>query len=167
VLAALLVALAAFIAVENATAGPGADVAHPLDSHSALMVPVFVLAALPVLWRRRHVLAAIGASFVVTAASVPMFGWVTRCGWALPLSFVLAYSVARWGGRRQDHLLGLLGILALQVVTLVRDASTGGLGALAFSVPITALVYGLGVLVQTRSTKRADAPTLTPEHAHA
>ena len=45
--------------------------------------------------------------------------------------------------------------------------ATGGLGALALSVPITALVYGAGLLVQTRSTKRADTPTLTPEHAHA
>ena len=84
VLTFVMVALAVLIGLENVNAGAATDIAHPLDSHSALMVPVFVAAALPILWRRRGILAAIGVSFLLIAASVPAFGWVTRCGFACP-----------------------------------------------------------------------------------
>jgi hypothetical protein len=167
VLTAVMVAIAGFIGFENVNAAADADLAHKLDSQSALMVPVFALAALPILWRRRNILAAIAVSFVVTAASVPMFGWVTRCGWALPLSIAMAYAVARFAGSRQNHLIGLVGILALQIVTLMKDASTGGLSALAFSVPAAAIFYGIGVFVQTRAEKHAAAPTLDADRVHA
>jgi hypothetical protein len=167
VLTAVMVALAVLIGYENVRAGADADVAHPLDSHSALMIPVFVIAALPILWRRRNILAAIGISFVVVAASVPAFGWVTRCGFALPLAIAMAYAVARFAGSRQNHVIGLVAILALQIATLVRDSSTGGIGALAFSLPITAVVYGLGLVVAAHAGKRVAEPTLTPERVNA
>ncbi len=166
-LTAVMVVLAAVIGLENVNAGPDADIAHALDSHSALMIPVFVLAALPILWRRRAILGAIGVSFVVVAASLPAFGWVTRCGFALPLAFAMAYAVARFAGSRQNHVIGLVGILALQVATLVKDSSTGGLGALAFSVPATALFYGIGYVVQKRATDPVGTPTLSREHVSA
>jgi hypothetical protein len=161
-----MVALAVVIGLENVTAGPAADLAHPLDSQSAWMVPVFVVASLPILWRRRHVLAAIAVSLVVLAASVPAFGWVTRCGFALPLAVAMAYAVARFAGSRQNQVVGLVGILALQVVTLVEDSSTGGLGALALSVPVAAVAYGIGLVVQSRA-ERVTGPTLGVEHVHA
>jgi hypothetical protein len=167
VLAAVLVALAVYIAYEDVAAETSADVAHPLDSHSVLMIPVFVLAALPILWRRRGILPAIAVSFVVVAASVLAFGWVTRCGFALPLSVAMAYAVARFAGGRQNQLIGLVGVVALQVVILVKDASTGGLGALALSLPVAALFYGLGLLVQSRAAKKAAEPTVSLEHVHA
>jgi hypothetical protein len=167
VLTAVMVALAILIGLENVNAGPDADVAHALDSHSALMIPVFVLASLPILWRRRSILAAVGASFAVVAASVPAFGWVTRCGFALPLSIAMAYAVARFAGSRQNHLIGLVGVFALQVVTLVKDSSTGGLGALGLSVPIAAICYGIGLFVHSRAVKQATARTLGVEHVHA
>jgi phosphotransferase system glucose/maltose/N-acetylglucosamine-specific IIC component len=166
VLTAVMVALAAFIGFENVNLAADADLAHQADSQSALMIPVFVLAALPILWRRRSILAAIGVSFVVTAASVPMFGWVTRCGWALPLSIAMAYAVARFAGSRQNHAIGLAGILALQVVTLMKDSSTGGLSALGLSIPLAAIFYGIGFFVQSRAEKAAE-PTLSAEHVHA
>jgi hypothetical protein len=166
-LMAVMVALAALIGFENVNAWAEADVAHPLDSHSALMIPVFVIAALPILWRRRNILAAIGVSFVVTAASVPMFGWVTRCGWALPLSFAMAYAVARFAGSKQNHLVGLVGILALQIVTLVKDAATDGLGALVLSVPVAALCYGIGYVAESRSRQQSDTPSVDAERVHA
>ena len=162
VLTAVMVALAVLIGLENVIAT--ADVAHALDSHSALMIPVFAIAALPILWRRRNILAVIGISFVVTAASVPMFGWVTRCGWALPLSMAMAYAVARFAGRKQNQVVGLVGILAFQIVTLVKDSATGGLGALVVSVPAAALFYGIGRFVQSRAEKSAARPTLVVEH---
>lgn len=167
VLAAAMAALAVVVALANTTAGPGADLAHPLDSQSALMIPVFVLATLPILWRRRGILAAIGISLLIVAASVPAFGWVTRCGFALPLSVAMAYAVARFAGGQQRQLIGLVGILALQVVTLVQDSSTGGLGALAVSVPAAALGYGAGVLVQSRSGRSNERPRHDAEHVHA
>jgi hypothetical protein len=167
VLTAVMVALAVFIGFENVNAGADADLAHKLDSQSAWMIPVFGLAALPILWRRRSILGAIGVSFVITAASVPMFGWVTRCGWALPLSVAMAYAVARFAGGRQNHVIGLVGILALQIVTLMKDASTGGLGALAVGVPAALIAYGIGLFVQSRATKRPAEPTLGVEHVHA
>lgn len=166
-LTAVMLAAAALIGVENVAAGSGADVAHPLDSHSALMVPVFLLAALPILWRRRAILPAIGVSLVVVAASVVAFGWVTRCGFALPLSAAMAYAVARFAGTRQRQVVGLLGVLALQVVTLVQDASTGGLAGLVVALPLAAAGYGLGALVQFRSGKRLAEPTVGVEHVHA
>ena len=167
VLAAVMVALAIFVGVENVKAGADADLAHSLDSQSVLMIPVFALAAVPILWRRRGILAAIGVSFVVIAASVPMFGWVTRCGFALPLSLAMAYAVARFAGSRQNHVIGLVGILALQIVTLMKDASTGGLGALALSVPAAAICYGIGLFVRSRTTKRPTETTLGVQRVHA
>jgi hypothetical protein len=167
VLTGVMVALAVLIGLANVNAGANADVAHALDSHSALIVPVFAVAALPILWRRRNILAAIGVSFVVVAASVPAFGWVTRCGFALPLSVAMAYGVARFGGSRQNQVIGLVGILALQIVTLMKDSSTGGLGALAISAPAAAIFYGFGYFVQARAAKQAAEPTLSVEHVDA
>ena len=167
VLTAVMVALATVIGLENVNAGADADLAHSLDSHSALMIPVFMIAALPILWRRRNILAAIGVSFVVVAASVPAFGWVTRCGFALPLSIAMAYAVARFAGSKQNHLIGLVGVLALQIVTLMKDSATGGLGALALSVPAAAAFYGIGLFVQSRAQKSAAEPRLDVEHVHA
>jgi hypothetical protein len=170
-LAAAMVALGVALGIENVNAPADADLAHAMDSHSALLIPVFVLAALPILFRRRAILAAIGASFVVMAASVPAFGWVTRCGFALPLSIAMAYAVARFAGNRQNQVIGLVGILALQIVTLMQDSSTGGLGALGISVPAAAVAYGLGLFVQSRSQRTVTAPTLpverAAEHVHA
>lgn len=167
VLTAIMVALATVIGLENVNAGADADLAHSLDSQSALMIPVFVIAALPILWRRRNILAAIAVSFVVVAASVPAFGWVTRCGFALPLSIAMAYAVGRFAGSMQNHLIGLGGILALQIVTLMKDSATGGLSALGLSVPLAAVFYGIGLFVQSRAEKSAAEPTLGLEHVHA
>lgn len=170
VLAAVMVTLAAACGLENVNAGANADVAHSLDSHSAVMIPVFVVAALPILWRRRGILAAIAVSFAVVAVSVPAFGWVTRCGFALPLSVAMAYAVARFAGSKHNHIIAMVGILALQVVTLVKDSSTGGLSALALSLPAAAICYGIGLFVQSRAGgragERAGEPMLDVEHVH-
>ncbi|WP_375425432.1 hypothetical protein [uncultured Friedmanniella sp.] len=167
VLTAAMVALGVFIGVENVTAGPNADVAHPLDSHSPLIVAVFIVAALPILWRRRHILAAVGVSTVVLAISLPAFGWITRCGFALPLSVAMAYAVARFAGSRRHQVVGLVGILAHQVLTLVHDSSTGGLNALAISVPAAAICYGTGLLVQRGARSTAEPTLSSAEHVHA
>ncbi|MCX6399291.1 MAG: hypothetical protein NTX33_05100 [Propionibacteriales bacterium] len=167
VLAAVMVALATLLGFANTTMADDPDLAHAIDSDSVLIVPVFILAALPILWRRRAILPAIAVSFVVLAASIPAFGWITRCGFALPLSIAMAYAVARFAGSRQNQVIGLVGVFALQIVTLVKDASTGGLGALALSVPLAAVFYGIGIFVQSRAGKSDSGSTLVAERVHA
>ena len=79
----------------------------------------------------------------------------------------MAYAVARFAGSRQNHVIGLVGILALQIVSLMKDASTGGLGALALSVPATAICYAIGLFVQSRATKASTETTLVVDRVHA
>lgn len=169
VLAAVMVAIAAVLGVANVVAGAhDSGLAHQLDSHSPMIVPVLVLTALPILWRRQFILQAVGVSFVVMAASVPAFGWITRCGIGLPLSIAMAYAVARFAGDKQRQALGLFGVLALQVVTLVNDSATGGLSALSLGVPVAAAFYGIGVFVQHQAQKKAQkkAHEETPTQTH-
>jgi hypothetical protein len=75
----------------------------------------------------------------------------------------MAYAVARFAGRTQNQVVGLVGILAFQIVTLVKDSATGGLGALVVSVPAAALIYWIGRFVQSRAEKSAARPTLAVE----
>src|SRR5215207_7615449 len=105
VLAAVLTVAGAYLMYEN-IAADASDLPHPLSSTSWAMLPAFLLVTVPILWRRRHILAVIGITTVAAAAHVLAFGWVTRCGVALPLSFALAYAVARFGGARRNHLIG-------------------------------------------------------------
>ena len=78
----------------------------------------------------------------------------------------MAYAVARFAGSRQRHLVGLVGVLALQLVTLVQDASTGGLSGLGVGVPLAVAFYGIGLFVQSRAESTA-TPTLDAERVHA
>jgi hypothetical protein len=140
---------------ENITAGD-ADMPHPLSSTSWAMLPVFVLVTLPILWRRRSILAVIGVTAVTTLAHVLAFGWVTRCGVELPLAFALAYAVARFAGAWRNHVIGLVGIVVVQLVMLARDASIDTIASgLALALPVTALFYGMGLFVQNRATKQS------------
>jgi hypothetical protein len=75
--------------------------------------------------------------------------------------------VARYAGTKQNQVVGLAGILGLQVVTLVQDASTGGLGALLISVPGAVIFYGIGLFVQSRAAAPAVEPAVTFAHVNA
>jgi hypothetical protein len=155
VLAGLMTAAGAFLMYENISAGDDASLPHPLSTTTWAMLPVFLLVTIPILWRRRNVLAVVGATAVATVLHVVLFGWVTRCGVALPLSIALAYAVARFARGRRDHLIGLTGILLLQVVVIARDASIDRLvSALPLSIPAAALFYGMGLYVQNRVTRK-------------
>lgn len=163
VLTTALVVLAVLIGVENVLSGPDADLAHAMDSHSWAIVLVLVLATVPILLRRTAVLPALLVSILVITASLPMFGWITRCGVGLPLAIAYAYAVARFAGGPARHALGLAGVVVLQVVVLIQDSSTGGLGALGLGLPLAALAYGAGLLVQSRVARAGGAPTLAAE----
>jgi hypothetical protein len=155
VLAALATGAGAFLMTENMT-HHGGGLAHPLSTTTAAMLPFFLAVTVPILWRRRNVLAVIGVTLAALVLHVVLFGWITRCGVVLPLSFALAYAVARFAAGRRDQLLGLTLILALQVVCIVRDASIDTLiGALPIALGGGAIFYGIGRFVQVMVNKKA------------
>jgi uncharacterized protein (DUF2062 family) len=154
VLAALATAAGAFLMQENITAHEH-GLPHPQSTTTAAMLPFFLAVTVPILWRRRNILAVIGVTTVALVAHVFLFGWNTRCGVVLPLSFALAYAVARFAAGRREHLIGLTGILLLQVVTIARDASIDTLlGALPLALAGGAIFYGVGRFVQVRVNKK-------------
>lgn len=155
VLAGLMTAAGVFLMYQNTAAAYGDGLPHPQSTTVWVMVPAFVLVTLPILWRRRNILAVIGVTGLAAAIHVIMFGWNTRCGVALPLTFALAYAVGRFAGARTNHLIGLAGIVVMQVLVIARDSSIDTiLSAVPVALPGAALFYGIGVFVQNRVTKK-------------
>ena len=168
VLAGLMTAAGVFMMLENVTASSSDGLPHPLSTTSWAMVPAFVLVTLPILWRRRNVLAVVGITAVTTLAHVLAFDWITRCGVVLPLAFALAYAVARFAGSWRNQLLGLVGIVVTLLVMLARDASIDKVaGGLALALPLTAVFYGIGVFVQNRVTKQSAGTAPVTQRAAA
>lgn len=169
VLAGLMTVLGAFLMWENITSPDDADLAHPVSTHSWVILPVFLLVTLPILWRRQHILAVIGFTIAASAVHLLAFDWLTRCGATLPLSFALAYAVARYAAKMRNQLIGVAGIVALQVVVLIHDSSIGPVGdGLLIALPGAALFYGVGLLVQNRVTRKQQQPAAVapvPERA--
>src|SRR3954447_5283203 len=148
VLAGALTALGLWLMVENlgydngrATAAiADGTMVHELSSHSWWMVPVFVSATVPVLWWRRHVIAVSAVALTVMVLHDLLFGWVTRCGAALPLAFVLAYLGAVALERTQAWInLGLT--VLLSAASLAVDSTTG-FEAFVLAAPIVLIVFG-------------------------
>ncbi len=128
---------------------------HPQSTTTAAMLPVFLAVTVPILWRRRNILAVVAATAGAGTVHVVLFGWNTRCGAVLPLSFALAYAVARFAVGRWQHLLALALIVALQLVTIAQDSSISTvLGALPLAIGGGALFYGAGRLVQAWVNKK-------------
>jgi hypothetical protein len=162
VLAGIMTAAGVYLMYENVVAH-GNGLTHPQSSKSWAMLPAFVLVTLPILWRRRNILAVIGVTTVAAVGHVLAFGWNTRCGVALPLSVALAYAVGRFARTWTNHVIGLVGIVILQFVVLIKDSSIDGIaGALVLSLPAAALGYGIGLFVQSKVTKKqsAEVPAL-------
>lgn len=169
VLAGALTALGLWLMVENvgfadsqaAAAIADGSMVHHLTSHSWAMVPVFLLATVPVLWWRRGVVAVTGIALAVLVLHVLLFGWVTRCGAGLPLAFVLAYLGAVALERDQALIvLGLDGLLTAAV--LVHDATTG-LEPLVLALPIVVIVFGVGRAVRHRTEMSAELRARTAQ----
>lgn len=162
VLATLLSAagVALMVANINADITDTKDLHHAITNQNWLMLPVFLGATIPVLWRRRNVLAVALVSTVVMGAHVLAFDWVIRCGAGLPLSFVLAYSVGKLADRRPAY-VGLGVVIVGQVLTLVRDSAAGP-EILPFTAVIALAAWGIGRLVRQRSSQRVELPVETP-----
>jgi hypothetical protein len=156
VLSGALTALGVWLMVENVlypdshstAAIANGTMVHALSSHSWFMVPVFALAPMSVLWWRRNVIAVTGFALVVMVAHDLLFGWVTRCGAALPLAFVLGYLGAVALERRLAWLNLALAAL-LTAASLVVDSTTG-FEPIVLALPIVLIVFGIGRAVRHR-----------------
>lgn len=157
VLAGVLTGLGAVLAVMNvlsSDADTARDVAtgamaHTTGTHSWWQVPVFVAAFAPVLWWRRSVLVVSAVALAVMVLHDLLFGWVTRCGAALPLALVLAFLGALGYGRTKAWVC--CGISALlTVAVLIVDASAGP-GALILALPVVLIVFGVGRAARHRA----------------
>ncbi|WP_375501390.1 sensor histidine kinase [uncultured Jatrophihabitans sp.] len=149
--AALLCALAAWLAVENVLSH---DTSTRVDSHSWLVVPVAVAAAVPVLWWRRSLVVALAVSCALMGIHVLAFGALVRCGSGLPLTFVLAFvSGMEQRTRRSATALALTCLLGTLV--LVRDTAAG-VGLLPVVLAISAVLCCIGRVTAQRSRMAAD-----------
>ncbi|MCX6399292.1 MAG: hypothetical protein NTX33_05105 [Propionibacteriales bacterium] len=169
VFASALTALGTWLMIENvlitdaevADAVGTGEMYHRVSSHSWAMVPVFLLATVPVLWARRNPLAVTGFALTAMIAHDLLFGWVTRCGAGLPLAFVLAYVGAVALERRQAWMaLGLT--TALTAAVLVVDATTG-IEPVVLALPIVGVMFGVGRAVRHRTALGVELKARTAE----
>lgn len=163
VLAALLTALGVVLMVADVRTGPGSETR--IDSQSWWMVPVFAAATLPILWRRRNLVAVVAVTAVALAVHDLAFGWVVRCGAGLPLSIALAYAAGRLAdGRRSVGLL--LGTVVVQALVLLRDSAAGS-EILPVTAVLAAAAWGSGVWLRRRSASRAAVDAADPAVSYA
>lgn len=157
VLTLLLGAAATFIAMENMAGGFGnaADLRHPLDSTSWLLVPGTLAVVAPILMRRRNLLMVIGVTLALMGLHVLAFGWAIRCGWALPLTFALSYAVGRLISSLPTAVVAVVGIAAIQAVSLLKD-SLPGLEIMPVTMGIALVFWGVGAVVQRAATRRSE-----------
>jgi hypothetical protein len=151
VLAALLTALGVVLMVANMGGDSDPDVR--IDSQSWLMIPVFAAATLPILWRRRNLLAVYAVTAAALAVHLLAFGWVVRCGAGLPLAFALAYAAGRLSDRRES-VIGLVATFVIQALVLVRD-SAAGLEIIPVTAAIGAAAWGIGIWLRRRAATGA------------
>lgn len=152
VLAVLLTALGVVQMIGNIY---GDDPALRTDSRSWWMVPVFAAATMPILWRRRSMIGVLGVTAVALVVHLLAFGWVTRCGAGLVLSFALAYAAGRLM-RGTSAWAGLVACVGIQALVLVRD-SIAGLDIIPVTAVLAAIGWGIGVLL----VRRAERPVAT------
>ena len=167
VLAGALTALGILLMTSNvldtssAAAVAEGTMTHEVSSNSWAMVPFFALATIPLLWRRRNVLAVTGLALTVMVLHDLLFGWVSRCGAGLPLAFVLAYlgAVAL---ERRPALANLVLTTLLVVAVLVLDARTGS-EPIVLALPVLLIVFGIGRAVRHRTAMNVELRARTVE----
>src|SRR4051794_18924550 len=166
VLTALLCALGSLLAVMNIDSD---DPTTRVDSHSWLLLPVFVAAALPVLWWRRGILTVVLACCAAMALNVLAFGSIVRCGSGLPLAFTLAFPSGLGGrpnrgdrpnvGDRPDlgdrRFLALAATGLLTALVLIRDTAAG-LELLPVALVLCGVLFGIARVVAHRSEMAGD-----------
>jgi signal transduction histidine kinase len=146
VMAGILCALAAVMAIEDINhTGTG----FRIDSHSWLQLPVWVAAALAVLWWRRNLVAALLVSCGLALVHLLVFGHTTRCGSGIPLAFVFAFLCGVTEKDWRQRLTALALAIVLTTLVLMWDTSAG-----PSMIPVVALIqvglYGVGRIVAHR-----------------
>ena len=144
-LTAVLLALGSLLMVGNVL---GDDPATRIDSHSWFVLPVFLLAMLPVLWWRRHLVAVAAVAAAAMTAHDLLFGHMVRCGAGLPLVFVLAFLSGFTRGRRGVAALVLTGVTSAAV--LAYDTAAGP-ELLPVALLIVAVLFGVGRVTRSRA----------------
>jgi hypothetical protein len=126
------------------------DVTDDRIQASWAVVPVGVLMALPLLWRRVAPAGALAGVLGALLLNYAIFGEVVRCGLALPVMLLLVFAA----GSRLDRpatLWGLALALAISVAVCLTDGPYGApLAALTFLAPVTLAVWGVGRIVRSR-----------------
>jgi hypothetical protein len=150
VLAVLLSGLGVWLMLENMA---GSDKTR-IDSTSWLLIPVFLLATLPILFRRANMIAVILVTAAAMAVHVAAFGWLVRCGAGLPLAIVLAYSAGKLITDRTQSVVAMVLAIGVQYLVLVKD-SVAGLEVLPVTALIGAAAWGIGLYVRSRSVAQS------------
>lgn len=117
----------------------------------------------PVAWWRSHQptvpLICLGA----VALHLLLVGPAVRCGWGIPLAFVLALLAGR-SAQLRDSCVGLAVGLALLTLVLVRDVAAGP-SLIPLAGAVTALMWGIGHLLGRRARAAAQLRERTRELA--
>ncbi|WP_375490758.1 hypothetical protein [uncultured Jatrophihabitans sp.] len=165
VLALLLSALGVWLMAEDMG---GSKDGTRIDSTSWLLIPVFLVATLPVVFRRVNLMAVILVSAAAITVHDIAFDWVVRCGAGLPLTGALAYSAGRLLADRRQSVFALVLTIGVQALVLVRD-SAAGLGVLPVTAGLAVIAWGAGWFVRSQLAKRSvpeQAPAPLPAAAH-
>src|SRR5690349_13402002 len=144
-LTGLLLALGSWLMVLDITSG---DAGTRVDSHSWLILPLFLLAMVPVLWWRRHLVAVAAAAAVVMVAHDLLFGHMVRCGAGLPLVFVLAFLS---GFSRDRRWMPALILTAATTAAVLAYDTAAGPELLPVALIIIAVLYGVGRVTRSRA----------------
>jgi hypothetical protein len=129
-----------------------------IDSTSWLLIPVFLVATVPVLFRRANLIAVILVTAAAMAVHVAAFGWLVRCGAGLPLAVVLAYSAGKLIGDRAQSVVAMVLTIGVQYVVLMKD-SAAGLDVLPVTAAIGVVAWGIGLYVRSRTEHRVSVTT--------
>jgi signal transduction histidine kinase len=128
-----------------------------------LAVPFFVGITAALLWRRTAPLTALVVLLGAQLLHFALFGELVRCGIALPVMLVLAYSA---GARldRRDALLGLGLALASALIVCLTDGPDGArIDAMTFVAPVAVGIWGVGRLVHSRGRMVGELELRTEE----
>ena len=129
----------------------GAEVGDDEINASVFAAPLFLLATIPLLWRRRAPLAALSATLCAVLLHAALFGTgVIRCGIVIPVLFLLAFAAAaRLPGR--EALVGLALAEVAMVAMVLTDGAEDIVSALPLLMPLTAVLWGIGRVVHSRA----------------
>ncbi|NMO49709.1 hypothetical protein HH310_00625 [Actinoplanes sp. TBRC 11911] len=151
VLTAVLCGLGSLLGIMNVLSD---DPTTRIDSHSWLMVPVFVATALPVLWWRRLPVGVILLSGTAMAVHVVAFGAVVRCGSGLPLSFTLAF-LSGLAERTRVRAIAVFASGVLTALVLVRDTAAG-VELLPVALVLCGVLFGIARVLAHHSAMTRD-----------